>query len=405
MLEKLLDPFRAVTVRRIACNHKLNSVLNSADQQNKSNVLDKLPSEPSLDYGRVFGANCEIVVGYVPLPVGLVGPLTINDESFYVPMATTEGCLVASSNRGAKAITQGGGAKARIVRDGITRAPCLRMGSAMEAADLKIWCEQPSNFAILKRAFESTTSFGKLQECNPTVAGKNVYLRLVCFSGDAMGMNMVSKGSLAVIETLQKHFPSCQLIALSGNMCTDKKAAATNWLHGRGKSVVVECVIPKEVVRTTLKTTVAALVHTNLNKNLIGSAMAGAIGGFNAHASNIVTAVFLATGQDPAQNVESSNCITLMEKQDDGDLWMCCTMPSIEVGTVGGGTSLPAQAACLEAIGCRGGGSTPGSNAKKLATVVAAATMAGELSLLAALAANTLVQAHMVHNRKPASKK
>ena len=401
MLEKLLDPFRAVTVRRIVCNQRLNSSL----KKNNSNVLDKLPSEPSLDYSRVYGANCEIVVGYVPLPVGLVGPLTINDESVFVPMATTEGCLVASSNRGAKAITQGGGAKARIVRDGITRAPCLRMGSAMEAADLKIWCEEPSNFAILKQAFESTTNFGKLQECNPTVAGKNVYLRLVCFSGDAMGMNMVSKGSLAVIETLQKKFPSCQLIALSGNMCTDKKAAATNWLHGRGKSVVVEAVIPKEVVRTTLKTTVASLVHTNLNKNLIGSAMAGAIGGFNAHASNIVTAVFLATGQDPAQNVESSNCITLMEEQNDGDLWMCCTMPSIEVGTVGGGTSLPAQAACLEAIGCKGGASTPGDNAKKLAMVVAAVTMAGELSLLAALAANTLVQAHMVHNRKPAAKK
>ena len=401
MLEKLLDPFRAVKVRRIAFNQKLNSVLAT----NSTNVLDKLPSEHDLDYGRVYGANCEIVVGYVPLPVGLVGPLTVNDESFYVPMATTEGCLVASSNRGAKAIVQGGGARARIVRDGITRAPCLRMNTAMEAADLKIWCEEPQNFAILKQAFESTTSFGKLQTCNPTVAGKNVYLRLVCFSGDAMGMNMVSKGSLAVIEKLQEHFPTCQLVALSGNMCTDKKAAATNWLYGRGKSVIVECIIPKEIVRTTLKTTVAALVHTNINKNLIGSAMAGAIGGFNAHASNIVTAIFLATGQDPAQNVESSNCITLMEEQDNGDLWVCCTMPSIEVGTVGGGTSLPAQAACLEAIGVKGGGVVPGANAKKLATVVAAATMAGELSLLAALAANTLVQAHMAHNRKPAAKK
>jgi hydroxymethylglutaryl-CoA reductase (NADPH) len=403
MLEKLLDPFRAVTVRRIAMDQKLASVLGR--DENNSNVLENLPSEPSLDYSRVYGANCEIVIGYVPLPVGLVGPLTLNGESIYVPMATTEGCLVASSNRGAKAITQGGGAKAKIVRDGITRAPCLRMGSAMEAADLKIWCEQQENFAILKQAFESTTSFGKLLECNPTVAGKNVYLRLVCFSGDAMGMNMVSKGSLAVIERLQEEFPSCQLIALSGNMCTDKKAAATNWLHGRGKSVIVEAVIPKDVVRTTLKTTVPALIHTNINKNLIGSAMAGAIGGFNAHASNIVTAIFLATGQDPAQNVESSNCITLMEETDDGDLWISCTMPSIEVGTVGGGTSLPAQAACLEAIGCKGGGATPGANAKKLATVVAAATMAGELSLLAALAANTLVQAHMAHNRKPAAKK
>jgi len=132
--------------------------------------------------------------------------------------------------------------------------------------------------------------------------------------------------------------------------------------------------------------------------------MSGTIGGFNAHAANIVTAVFLATGQDPAQNVESSNCITLMEETGEGDLWISCTMPSIEVGTVGGGTSLPAQAACLKTIGVKGGGESPGANAVKLAHVVATATMAGELSLLAALAANTLVQAHMQHNRKQPSK-
>jgi hydroxymethylglutaryl-CoA reductase (NADPH) len=393
-LEKRLDADRAVQVRRLVVEAKLNSL-------GIHNALDKLPSQPSLDYTRVHGANCEIVVGYVPLPVGLVGPLSLNDETVYVPMATTEGCLVASTNRGAKAVTQGSGAHAVITADGITRAPCVRMESAVAAAALKIWCLEPVNFAKLKQAFESTTSFGKLIKCQPTIAGKNVYVRLTCFAGDAMGMNMVSKGSLAVIETLQQQFPSLTLVALSGNMCTDKKAAATNWLEGRGKSVVVEATIPAHVVRSTLKTTVKAMVDTNLHKNLIGSAMACTIGGFNAHAANIVTAVFLATGQDPAQNVESSNCITLLEETDAGDLWISCTMPSIEVGTVGGGTSLPAQSACLEAIGCKGGGVSPGQNAKKLAMVVAAATLAGELSLLAALAANTLVSAHMQHNRKP----
>eukprot|EP00934_Nitzschia_sp_Nitz4_P003859 Nitzschia sp. Nitz4//scaffold111_size72815//67337//69346//NITZ4_005802-RA/size72815-snap-gene-0.104-mRNA-1//1//CDS//3329533216//3849//frame0 len=400
-LETRLDPFRAVPVRRLVFNEKLKASLGNPEAK----PLDLLPSEPSLDYGRVFGANCETVVGYIPLPVGLVGPMTLNNESIYFPMATTEGCLVASANRGAKAISQGGGAFARIVRDGITRAPCVRMGSAMEAADLKLWCEQPANFAKLKQAFETTTSFGKLQSCNPTVAGKDVFLRLVCFSGDAMGMNMVSKGSLAVIKFLQDEFPTLQLVALSGNMCTDKKAAAMNWLEGRGKSVVVEATIPASVVKSTLKTSVPALVFTNLHKNLIGSAMAGVVGGYNAHASNIVTAVFLATGQDPAQNVESSNCMTLMEETPEGNLWISCTMPSIEVGTVGGGTSLEAQTACLQVVGCKGGGASPGDNAKKLATVVAAATMAGELSLMAALAANTLVQAHMKHNRKPATSK
>merc|ERR1712038_1471618 len=269
-----------------------------------------------------------------------------------------------------------------------------------EAADLKIWCEVPENFLKLKEAFESTTSFGKLLSCDVTVAGRNAYIRLRCFSGDAMGMNMVSKGSLAVMDLLKQVFPTMVLLALSGNMCTDKKAAAINWIEGRGKSVVVEATIPKDVVQKTLKTDVKTMGSVNVNKNLIGSAMAGAIGGFNAHASNIVSAVFLATGQDPAQNVESSNCITLMEETDDGDLWISCTMPSIEVGTVGGGTGLPAQSAGLKIIGCKGGGDCPGDNAKKLAHVVASVVMAGELSLLAALAANTLVQAHMQHNRK-----
>jgi hydroxymethylglutaryl-CoA reductase (NADPH) len=160
-------------VRRLAFAQKLSSL-------NKPGVLDKLPCEPSLDYARVHGANCEIVVGYVPLPVGMVGPLTVNEETLYVPMATTEGCLVASTNRGAKAITQGGGAHAIILKDGITRAPCVRMQSARDAAQVKLWCEVPENFLTLKKAFESTTSFGKLRSCNPTVAGKNVYLRLVC---------------------------------------------------------------------------------------------------------------------------------------------------------------------------------------------------------------------------------
>ena len=396
-LEKLLDPYRAVDVRRLAFQAKLASL-------NLGDALKDLPYENDLDYGRVFGANCETVVGYVPLPVGMVGPLTLNGKTVYFPMATTEGCLVASTNRGCKAISQGSGAISVITKDGITRAPCIRMQSAREAAELKIWCEKPENFLKMKETFESTTSFGKLSSAAVTVAGKNAFVRLRCFSGDAMGMNMVSKGTLAVIDFLKEVFPTLSLLALSGNMCTDKKAAAINWIEGRGKSVVVEATIPKDVVRTTLKTNVKTIVSVNVNKNLIGSAMAGSVGGFNAHASNIVTSVFLATGQDPAQNVESSNCITLMEKTDDGDLWVSCTMPSIEVGTVGGGTSLPAQSAGLKVIGCKGGGEIPGENAKQLAHVVASATMAGELSLLAALSANTLVQAHMQHNRKTTTK-
>merc|ERR1711957_242666 len=187
----------------------------------------------------------------------------------------------------------------------------------------------------------------------------------------------------------------------SGNMCTDKKAAAINWIEGRGKSVVVDAIIPKDIVTTILKTNVKRMVEVNTNKNLIGSAMAGVIGGYNAHAANIVTAIFLATGQDPAQNVESSNCMTILEENDNGDLWISVTMPSIEVGTVGGGTHLPAQSACLNMMDVKGANlEEPGANSKKLAKSVAVGVMCGELSLMAALAAGHLVKSHMKLNRK-----
>jgi len=192
-----------------------------------------------------------------------------------------------------------------------------------------------------------------------------------------------------------------EIVSLSGNMCTDKKPSAINWLEGRGRSVVCDAVIKGEVVEKLLKTSVAALVDINLAKNLVGSAMAGSVGGFNAHAANIVTAVFLATGQDPAQNVESSNCITQMEPVNDGkDLYISVTMPSIEVGTVGGGTFLPAQAACLDILNVKGASyEKPGNNADQLARIVAGGVLAGELSLLSALAAGHLMKSHLKYNR------
>ncbi|CAE7558640.1 hmgB, partial [Symbiodinium microadriaticum] len=164
-------------------------------------------------------------------------------------------------------------------------------------------------------------------------------------------------------------------------------------------------VIPEKIVKSVLKTTCHDIIESNKQKNHIGSAMAGSIGGFNAHAANIVTAVYLATGQDPAQNVESSNCLTVMEYADDGtSLHVSVTMPSIEVGTVGGGTHLPAQSGCLDICGVRGASRVAaGDNARQLAQIVGASVLAGELSLMAALAANHLVRSHMQHNRKPAA--
>ncbi|MCL7030895.1 hypothetical protein MKW94_010607 [Papaver nudicaule] len=191
------------------------------------------------------------------------------------------------------------------------------------------------------------------------------------------------------------------LDSCAGNFCSDKKPAAVNWIEGRGKSVVCEAIIRDEVVRNVLKTTVPALVELNMLKNLTGSAIAGSLGGFNAHASNIVSAVFIATGQDPAQNIESSHCITMMEAVNGGkDLHVSVTMPSIEVGTVGGGTALSSQSACLNLLGVKGAHKeSPGSNARLLATIVAGSVLAGELSLMSAISAGQLVKSHMKYNR------
>jgi hydroxymethylglutaryl-CoA reductase (NADPH) len=230
-------------------------------------------------------------------------------------MATTEGVLVASTSRGCKAINAGGGAVTVLTADGMTRGPCVGFPSLARAAAAKLWLDSEEGTTVMKTAFNSTSRFARLQSMKTAIAGTYLYIRFKTTTGDAMGMNMISKGvekALSVMAT--EGFDDMATISVSGNFCTDKKPAAINWLDGRGKSIVAEAVIPGDVVRSVLKSNVDALVELNISKNLIGSAMAGSVGGFNAHASNIVTALFLATGQDPAQNVESSNCITIMKK-------------------------------------------------------------------------------------------
>ncbi|CAH1429618.1 unnamed protein product [Lactuca virosa] len=385
---KLGDCKRAAFIRRVAL------------ERITGKSLDGLPLE-GLDYESILGQCCEMPVGYVQIPVGVAGPMLLNGKEFSVPMATTEGCLVASTNRGFKAIYASGGATAILLKDGMTRAPVVRFGTAKRAADLKFFLEEPLNFDTLASVFNKSSRFGRLQKIQCAIAGKNLYIRFTCSTGDAMGMNMVSKGVQNVLEYLQADFPDMDVIGISGNYCSDKKPAAVNWIEGRGKSVVCEAIIKEDVVKKVLKTNVASLVELNMLKNLTGSAMAGALGGFNAHASNIVSAVYLATGQDPAQNIESSHCITMMEAVNDGkDLHVSVTMPSIEVGTVGGGTQLASQAACLNLLGVKGANrESPGTNARQLAKVVAGSVLAGELSLLSAIAAGQLVNSHMKYNR------
>ncbi len=340
------------------------------------------------DYSKVMGVCCENVIGYMPLPVGVAGPYVIDEETYYIPMATTEGTLVASTSRGCKAINAGGGAVTVLLKDGMSRGPVVSFPDIKEAAAMKFWVENEGGYDFLRTEFESTSRFGKLKMLKIRLAGSYVYMRFVAHTGDAMGMNMISKGTEKALAFLQAKFVNMKVIAISGNYCIDKKPSAINWIEGRGKSVVSEAIIPGHIVESVLKTTVSALVELHIAKNLIGSAMAGSIGGFNAHAANILTAVYLATGQDPAQNVESSNCMTLMEAANQGkDLRISCTMPCIEVGTVGGGTGLGPQAACLDMLGVKGANvANPGANAQQLARIICASVMAGELSLCSALA-------------------
>jgi len=392
-LEKTLQDFeRAVRIRR---------ALISRASATKTLETSLLP-HAAYDYAQVMGACCENVVGFMPLPLGIAGPLNIDGQILPIPMATTEGTLVASTSRGCKALNAGGGVTTVLTQDAMTRGPALEFPSVVSAARAKRWIDSQEGASIIKSAFDSTSRFARLSSLRCVLAGRTLYIRFATSTGDAMGMNMISKGVEKSLDIMQnEHFPEMRVLSLSGNYCTDKKPAAINWIEGRGKSVVAEAIIPGPTVKSVLKTTVADMVNLNLKKNLIGSAMAGSIGGFNAHAANIVTAIYLATGQDPAQNVESSNCMTLMEAINDGkDLLVTVSMPSIEVGTVGGGTILSPQRAMLEMMGIAGAHpTTPGANAQRLARIIAAGVMAGELSLMAALSAGHLIRAHMAHNR------
>ncbi|BAK54538.1 3-hydroxy-3-methylglutaryl-coenzyme A reductase [Sulfurisphaera tokodaii str. 7] len=358
----------------------------------------KLPSIGStiLDYAEIKNRNAENVIGGIQIPVGVIGPLRVNGDyakgDFYVPLATTEGALIASVNRGAKAITKSGGARVKIIFDGMTRAPVFKLNSIEDVADFLKWIKD--NFSKIKEIAESTTSHGKLMNIEPYVLGNNVWLRFVFETGDAMGMNMVTVATEKACEFIEREFGRAVCLAVSGNMCSDKKQSQVNSLHGRGKTVVAEALIPNDVIKTVLKSDSVLIHEVNLRKNWLGGARAGTMFQFNAHFANIVTAIFIATGQDVAQVVESSSGYTWTEIRDNG-LYISVTLTSLEVGTIGGGTRLPTQREALSIMRVDGPGNPPGSNARKFAEIVASTVLAGELNLLAALANKELGKAHL----------
>jgi len=335
----------------------------------------------------------ENMIGAAQVPMGVVGPLPVDggaaEGEHYLPLATTEGALVASVNRGVSAIRNAGGATARVLKSGMTRAPVFKVDDVAEAGEVSAWVRE--NVDALAEAAEATTSHGELQDVTPYVVGDSVFLRFSYDTKDAMGMNMATIATEAACDVVESETPA-DLVALSGNLCSDKKPAAINAVEGRGRTVAADVLIPHDDVKERFGTTTAAIAEANTRKNLVGSAKAGALG-FNAHAANVVAAAFLATGQDAAQVVEGSNAITTVDAREEG-LYASVTIASLEVGTVGGGTSLPTQAAGLDVLGYGGSGDPPGSNADALAEVITAGVLAGELSLLAALASRHLSSAH-----------
>lgn len=353
-----------------------------------STSLDNI-SHYTLDMDNVFKKNIENPIGAIQIPLGVAGPLLINGEEvegeYYVPLATSEGALVASINRGCSTIKASGGVNARVIDDKMTRAPVIKAASAVDALKVKKWFED--NFSELKEIAESTTSHGKLLKIDPIfVVGDYVYPRFVYSTGDSMGMNMVTIATEKVLNKMAEETNAVH-IALSGNVCVDKKPASINMIEGRGKSLVADILIPKDVVESKLKTTAAAIEEVNTAKNLLGSAVAGSMA-YNAHYANMIAAIFLATGQDAAHVSEGSIGITTAEDRD-GDLYFSVNMPDVPIATVGGGTSLATASEGLNILGVKGNG-----GARKFAEIVISTVLAGELSLLGALAAGHLARAH-----------
>jgi hydroxymethylglutaryl-CoA reductase (NADPH) len=338
-------------------------------------------------------SNIENLVGAAQIPMGVAGPVTVDggaaEGEYYLPLATTEGAFVASVNRGLGTIDAAGGASARVTDSGMTRAPVFRVDGVAEAQRVTEWVAD--NRETLRRAAESTTSHGELLAIEPHVVGDSVFLRFVYDTKDAMGMNMATIATREAVDIVEAETPA-ELVALSGNLCSDKKPAAVNAVQGRGRTVTADVVLDRELVEERLGTTPAAMAEGNTRKNLVGSAKAASLG-FNAHAANTVAAVFLATGQDAAQVVEGANAITTMDVREEG-LYASVSLASLELGTVGGGTDLATQSAALDVLGLGGSGDPPGSNADALAEVLAVGALAGELSLVAAFCSRHLASAH-----------
>jgi hydroxymethylglutaryl-CoA reductase (NADPH) len=333
--------------------------------------------------------NVEHFVGSAQVPIGLAGPLLVNGEhaqgEFYVPLATTEGTLVASYNRGMKLLHEVGGVTVTVVEDHMQRAPAFVFHSARQARDFGVWLQD--HFADIAAAAQTTTNTGRLLEIEQYAASRILYTRFNYSTGDAAGQNMTGKATFAACRWIVEQYPDIERYYLEANFATDKKTSQINTLGTRGKRVIAEATIPDTLLRSIMSTSSEEMLGARLAANL-GGFLAG-VNNNGAHSANGITAMFIATGQDVANVAESSAAAVYVERRDNGDYYYSITIPSLIVATYGGGTGLPTQRECLEALDCYGTG-----KARKFAEIVAATVLCGELSLGSAIVAEQWVEAH-----------
>ncbi len=342
----------------------------------------------------VTKGNIELFSGVAQIPLGFAGPIWIRGEhaqgDFLVPLATTEGTLVASYNRGIKVINMSGGVRTTVVSDAMQRAPVFVFANALDAREFVKWVEQ--NMQEIREHAEATSSIAKLLYIDPYLTNKFVYLRFNFLTGDAAGQNMVGRATFAACSWIIDQYEGIRHFYLESNFATDKKASQVNIMHTRGKRVTAEVVIPREVLNQVMRVEPEDL-HNHSRVATIGAFLSGANNN-GAHSPNAITAIFIATGQDVANVSESSAGLLYTEMNADGSLYVSLTIPSLIVASYGGGTGLPTQRECLEIMGCYGKGKV-----HKLAEIIAGVALAGEISLGSAIASSDWVSSHEKYGR------
>src|SRR5215218_742794 len=351
--------------------------------------IDKFSFDPAITAG-----NIENFTGVAQVPIGFAGPIKINGEhaqgEFIIPLATAEGTLVASYNRGMKVLNLSGGVTCTVVGDSMQRAPVFVFDNARDARDFTQWVD--ANIAQIREEAEGTSSVAKLTYIDRYLSNKLAFLRFNYTTGDAAGQNMVGRATFAACSWILDNYQGIKHFFLESNFATDKKASQVNIMRTRGKRVTAECTVPRNVLIEHMRVEPESLVYHSGVAN-VGSFLSGANNN-GAHSANGITAMFIATGQDVANVSESSAAVVYSELTPENDLYISITIPSLIVATYGGGTGLATQNECLEILGCVGKGKV-----KKLAEIVAGVVLAGEISLASAISSLDWVSSHEQYGR------